>query len=148
MVAGKEEVVIPDAMEQPALRNNLAVKDMGVIAYAGVPLNGKGGHVIGSFCAIESRPREWSEEDLETLRDLRQVCEAYAVLDQAKRRPQAGRRPANVQTSMHVAGKAVIGVKRILARLGDRLQSPDRTELLTILEEQGAHLVALMPDAN
>lgn len=147
VVSGKEEVVIEDANEHSALRSNLAIKDLGVIAYAGVPLSGRGGHVLGSFCAIESKRRAWTEEDLETLRDLGQVSEAYAVLDRAKR--GAGtpsvRGPATLQTSIHVAGKALIGVVRILRRYGNRLEDTERSDLFAIIEEQSRHLVALAP---
>lgn len=149
VVSGREQLVIEDANEHSALRNNLAVKDLGVIAYAGVPLSGRGGHLLGSFCAIESRPRAWTEEDLETLRDLGQVSEAYAVLDQAKHSAATGTvsRPATLQTSIHVAGKALLGVVRILRRYGARLKDSERSDLLAILEEQSAQLVALAPHA-
>jgi GAF domain-containing protein len=148
VVAGKEEVVVEDAHQVPALRNNLAVKDMGVIAYAGVPISTSGGNLIGSFCAIESKPRAWSPEDLETLRDLRQVSEAYAALDQAQRSKRPASSPGNLQTSVHVAGKAVIGAARILRRYGSRMEPADHTDLLAIIEEQGEHLVALAPDPH
>jgi PAS domain S-box-containing protein len=41
-----------------------------VIAYAGVPLVTSRGEVLGSFCAMDTSPRRWTEEELETLRDL------------------------------------------------------------------------------
>ena len=148
VVSSKEEVVVEDAHQVPALRGNLAVKDMGVIAYAGVPISGRGGHMIGSFCAIESKPRAWSPTDLETLRDLRRVGEAYAALDQAQRSARPASRPTDLQTSIHVAGKALIGAARILRRYGSELKEEERSDLLAIIEEQGAHLVALAPDPH
>ena len=148
VVSGKEEVVVEDAHQVPALRANLAVKDMGVIAYAGVPLAGSGGHLIGSFCAIESKRRAWSAEDLETLRDLGQVSEAYAALETAKRGTQPRNRPANLQTSIHIAGKSLVGAARILRRHGASMKEADRNDLLAIIEEQGAHLMALAPAAH
>ena len=63
-------LVIEDAREHPVLRHNLAVPDLGVIAYAGMPLVTSDGHVLGSFCAIDYQPRAWSDEDLATLEEL------------------------------------------------------------------------------
>jgi CheY-like chemotaxis protein len=70
VVSGKEDLVINDATSHPVLKKNLAIRDLGVVAYAGVPLYGKGGEALGSFCAIDSSPREWSEKDLSILREL------------------------------------------------------------------------------
>jgi PAS domain S-box-containing protein len=70
IVSTGEPLVIDDARQHPQLRENLAIPDLGVIAYAGIPLKTADGHTIGTFCAIDSKPRHWSERDLETLRDL------------------------------------------------------------------------------
>jgi signal transduction histidine kinase len=40
------------------------------VAYAGIPLVTSDGSVLGSFCAIDTKPRHWSASDLATLRDL------------------------------------------------------------------------------
>jgi PAS domain S-box-containing protein len=68
------ELVITDARLHPELRHNLAVPDLGVVAYAGIPLVTTDGAMLGSFCAIDTKPRSWSEEDLATLRDLAGVA--------------------------------------------------------------------------
>src|SRR3712207_2992610 len=65
-----EPLIIEDAREHPVLRSNLAIPDLGVIAYAGIPLTTADGQTIGTFCAIDRKPRQWSERELETLRDL------------------------------------------------------------------------------
>jgi signal transduction histidine kinase len=65
-----EPLVIEDAREHPELRHNLAIPDLGVVAYAGIPLRTVDGHTLGTFCAIDTKPRQWSDADLETLRDL------------------------------------------------------------------------------
>jgi GAF domain-containing protein len=36
-----------------------AVIDLGVVAYAGFPIVGSEGHVLGSLCAIDDKPRSW-----------------------------------------------------------------------------------------
>ena len=66
----QDPLVIDDAREHPFLRDNLAIPDLGVVAYAGVPLVTSAGYPLGSFCAIDTRPRVWTSEEIEILRDL------------------------------------------------------------------------------
>lgn len=40
------------------------------IAYAGIPIIDQRGNVLGSFCAIDIKPRTWSETDVEILTTL------------------------------------------------------------------------------
>lgn len=68
VAASQEPLVVSDARQMPLVRENKAIADLGVIAYAGMPLTTPGGQTLGSFCAIDSRPREWTAEELETLR--------------------------------------------------------------------------------
>jgi hypothetical protein len=70
VVGTGEPLVVRDAREHPEVRDNLAIRDLGVIAYAGIPLVTGDGHVLGSFCAIDSSPREWTEREVGILRDL------------------------------------------------------------------------------
>jgi hypothetical protein len=70
VVAAREPIVIDDAREHPLLSSNEAIKDMDVIAYAGVPLIESSGHALGTLCAIDHRPRHWSTREVELLEDL------------------------------------------------------------------------------
>lgn len=70
VVAQAEPLVVDDAREHPLLRHNLAIRDLHVIAYLGVPLVDGGGNVLGSLCAIDSKPRQWSRHQVELLKDL------------------------------------------------------------------------------
>ncbi|MBV9775338.1 MAG: PAS domain S-box protein, partial [Gemmatimonadetes bacterium] len=70
LVVTGEPLILGDAREHPVHRENLAVLEMGAVAYAGVPLRTAEGHVIGSFCAIDTRPREWTDEEVQVLTDL------------------------------------------------------------------------------
>jgi diguanylate cyclase (GGDEF)-like protein len=70
VVANAAPLVIEDAREDPVLRSNLAVRDLGVVAYAGFPIASPAGHVLGSLCAIDSSPRIWDPDQLEAVADV------------------------------------------------------------------------------
>ncbi len=74
VVADQAPLVISDAREDDRLRTNLAIPDLGVIAYAGWPITDHTGEIIGSLCAIDTEPRDWSAYDLEMLEDLAAAC--------------------------------------------------------------------------
>jgi len=63
-------LVVEDARAHPVLKDNLAVTELDVIAYAGVPLVTSDEQVLGSLCVVDSRPRPWSEDQIEVLREL------------------------------------------------------------------------------
>ncbi|MCH1865323.1 GAF domain-containing sensor histidine kinase [Nocardioides sp. CFH 31398] len=76
VVAERAPLVVSDARRDPRLLDNLAIDDLGVVAYAGWPLTNAAGQVVGSLCAIGPEPREWSASDLAGLEDLAQACSA------------------------------------------------------------------------
>ncbi len=63
-------LVVEDARTDERVRNNFAIRDLGVISYLGIPVTSKEGYVMGSLCAINPEPRKWSEQDLNILTDL------------------------------------------------------------------------------
>jgi serine phosphatase RsbU (regulator of sigma subunit) len=74
VVADRRPLVVPDAREDPRLRENLAIADLGVIAYAGWPITDHTGEIVGSLCAIDQEPRHWTGAELEMLADLAAAC--------------------------------------------------------------------------
>ena len=73
--------VVDDARLHPLVRENRAVEELGVVAYAGVPIKSSDGVVLGTLCAIDSKPRAWTEEDISLLSDL-----AGAAMSELERR--------------------------------------------------------------
>jgi GAF domain-containing protein len=69
-VASREPLLVSDAREHPVLRDNLAIRDMGVIAYAGIPLIDKDGFALGTLCVIDSQPRHWTSDQVQLLSDI------------------------------------------------------------------------------
>ena len=60
VVATGHPLVLADARSDDRTCTSLAIGDLGVVAYAGMPLTDSDGHVLGSLCAIDTEPREWS----------------------------------------------------------------------------------------
>lgn len=60
-------LVIEDARVHPLVRENLAIRDLEVVAYAGVPLITAAGHTLGSLCVIDHEPRSWTPDQIDTL---------------------------------------------------------------------------------
>ena len=69
-VARREPLIVDDAREHELLRDNPAIRDMGIVAYAGIPLIDAGGHALGTLCVIDSRPRHWTTHQVQLLSDL------------------------------------------------------------------------------
>lgn len=141
VVSGRETVRVTDAREHKVLRHNGALRDMGVVAYAGVPVISGQGEALGSLCAIEGRPRNWSPDDEATLQDLAHVaeaCIAHATL--VRQPPQAAH---ELDHYVEAAGGAITGAVDILRRHGARLADEDREVLHALIEEHAAHLVQL-----
>jgi hypothetical protein len=69
-VASREPLVVDDAREHAVLRDNPAIRDMGVVAYAGIPLIDAEGNALGTLCVIDSQPRHWTTHQVQLLEDL------------------------------------------------------------------------------
>jgi two-component sensor histidine kinase len=73
VVIDRAPLIVTDAENDPRVCDNLAIPDLGVRAYLGVPLTLASGHVIGSLCAIDTAPRAWSDADLGSLSDVAEI---------------------------------------------------------------------------
>jgi len=74
VVTTGEPLVLADARESALVRDNLAISELGMIAYAGMPLTDVDGQVLGSLSAIDTEPRWWSDAELLALSDLAVMC--------------------------------------------------------------------------
>jgi PAS domain S-box-containing protein len=67
---GADVLAIPDARSDERVGHLPTVTGGLVVAYLGVPLTDGEGHVVGTLCAFDPVPREWSATDVATLRQL------------------------------------------------------------------------------
>ena len=87
VVSTGEQLVVEDARRHPLLRHSTAIRELGWVAYAGVPLVTRDGQTVGSFSVVDKMPRLWSERDIALLKDLA----ASAVTEIELRREMAWR---------------------------------------------------------
>ena len=69
-IASDVPLVINDTQAHPVYSQVPTVRSLGVAAYVGIPLKLSTGEVIGSFCAVDSKPRQWSDRDVRVLSEL------------------------------------------------------------------------------
>ena len=108
---------ITDSRVDSRVAGNPVIDLLGVVAYLGVPVLSDTGEVIGSFCVIDHVPRDWTEEEIDTLRRLgRSVNDQLRLLSTAQtldsvRRDLASQRDqlANILETVPVA---VLSVNR------------------------------------
>lgn len=66
-------LIIADARLNPLLQNNLAIPDLNVVAYLGMPITLDNGLRLGAFCAIDDAPRHWTLTEIDIVRELSRV---------------------------------------------------------------------------
>lgn len=91
VVAGDGVLAVEDTRADPLLRDGPTVSELGIMAYAGVPLTTPAGQPIGTVFVADRRSRAWPPEDLEILHELAQVAGRELVwAERAVRRGRAG----------------------------------------------------------
>jgi formate hydrogenlyase transcriptional activator len=69
-VGSGEPLVVADNRRHPLVGDYPAVTELGLVAYAGIPLVTSQGYALGTFCVLDERPHDWTEEEIEILRVL------------------------------------------------------------------------------
>ncbi len=104
VVAASSPLVIGDARQHPLVSDNRLTLELGIAAFAGVPLALPDGVVIGCLGVFDRQPRGWSDDDLAALTDLatsviseilaRSEQAALAAADDALRKAESVREHA------------------------------------------------------
>ena len=69
-IARRATLQIDDTRADPVFRHVPTVETLGIAAYLGVPMIDDAGHVIGSLCVVDTRPRAWGANDRAALEQL------------------------------------------------------------------------------
>jgi PAS domain S-box-containing protein len=70
VVSTKRPLIVDNARQHPLVFDRLVISDLGIAAYAGMPLITSDGYVLGAFCVADHRTRQWTDDDLEILAEL------------------------------------------------------------------------------
>jgi PAS domain S-box-containing protein len=108
VVTTDQPLIVTDARRHPLVHDNLAIPDIGVIAYAGIPLKTRSGHTLGSFCAIDTQPHDWTSDELDLLRDFAGAALAEIELRIAARETETARH--EWQTLLASSGESIYGM--------------------------------------
>ena len=121
VAATDQPLILADARADDRTCTSLAISELGVVAYAGMPLTDSDGHVLGALCAIDTEPREWSAQELADLADLAAACStelrlriATEVARQAQHQAEAAQNEAehsNAAARIY-AGQARLALER------------------------------------
>jgi sigma-B regulation protein RsbU (phosphoserine phosphatase) len=91
VVRSGRELVVGDAAVDKRTRQNPSVEGMGVLAWAGFPLVAPDGDVLGSFCVVDTRTRDWTARDLDILKTLAAAASREVALRFALKRERQAR---------------------------------------------------------
>jgi two-component sensor histidine kinase len=154
VVTTESMLSVTDAPNDPVVRDNPAISNLGVMAYLGVPLKNSDGQVLGSLCVIDFKTRQWSADDVSALLDL-----GHIVMDEVKLRGEVKRRRAaetqqdfliaelhhrvkntlaTVQAVIQMSLRAATDLKSFSAGINSRIASLANTHTLLSAQHWGA----------
>jgi two-component sensor histidine kinase len=140
IIASKQPLVIVDARKDSILASNSAVVDLGVVSYLGVPITSPGGEVLGSLCAINGSPRDWTQEDLDVMLDLGKIVEDEIELRiEALRAARLAEDNAVLAAEYHHRVKNALAVSAALVQLSRR----DASSIDDLIGKINGRLLAL-----
>ncbi len=80
VVGSGRPLIVKDARAHRWLRKSPAIAELGMVAYAGVPLRTASGHTLGSFFLSDSVPRLWIADERRALEDFARIAEDHIAL--------------------------------------------------------------------
>lgn len=130
-------LIVENAPEFDRVKDNLAIPDLGVIAYLGVPIHDPQGRAIGALCAIDSDPKKWTDEDLKTLEKLALCVDDAIRLRSALKSSEAMREEQSDFTyaMSHDIKAPIFTLKTLLNELGPLFEEDNSEEHALFLEK-------------
>ena len=138
VVTGDEPLVVEDARCDLVLSVNSATVEMGIVAYAGVPIRVEPDETIGSFCAVDMKPRRWDSRELRALTDVATVVQGLTALRQVEWLP-----PLTFdafRTLAGATGRAIEAAMRLHESGKTRVEATEQQALLAIASGLGRDL--------
>ena len=138
VVTGDEALVVEDARRDLLLSASPATVDMGIVAYAGVPIRVAPGETIGSFCAVDMKPHRWDARELQALTDVATLVQGLTALRQMKWLPPLTF--DEFRTLTCAAGRAVEAAMRLYEAGKTQVEAAEQQALLAISSGLGRDL--------
>ncbi|HEX8851826.1 MAG TPA: ATP-binding protein [Gemmatimonadaceae bacterium] len=110
-------LVVDDLREHPALARNVPARELGVVSLVAVPLFAAGADAIGALCAADTKPRQWSEREVDILTEL-----AAAAMTEAELRRELAERTSLAEAMFRQAPAfmaVVRGEEHVLEMVND-----------------------------
>jgi signal transduction histidine kinase len=163
VVESKAPLIVNDAPNDSLVHENLAIRDLGFLAYAGFPITTEDSHTLGSFAAIHGTPHFWTDRELAVLKDIAEAVSAEVDLRRRMRRAENAERALLQLNENLLEGKArsvesektfrhdlrsplqvvSLGITTLL-RSGDFVNAPQLARSLTLIERNVAHAVSII----
>jgi hypothetical protein len=122
VIARGQALIVEDARGDPLIRDNSAVTDFGVVAYAGIPLVTADGQVVGTFCVIDTQPHHWTAEELDILDSL--ARSAMAEIELRAALLESTRQADEARTAREALRAAVRARDEFTASVSHDLKNP------------------------
>lgn len=142
-VESEEPLIIEDARDHPLVRTNMAITDLDVIAYAGFPLITAAGEALGTFCAIDSKPRRWTDDEVAFVREMAasamteiELRTTVRQLEDAHAEAQGTAQTLRELQAISDAALANLGIDDLLRELLSRVTDAVDVEVAAILLER------------
>jgi serine phosphatase RsbU (regulator of sigma subunit) len=133
VIGSGAELIVDDTESDERTQGNPAIELMGVHAWAGFPIRSPEGHVLGTFCAVDTVTRDWTPHDLEVLDTLSHAAAGEIALRiavqesrEATRRAEAAGRQAE-----SAAHQAEVAARQAHAATLEALEVADEAAMLS-----------------
>jgi GAF domain-containing protein len=127
-----------DARADATVAENPAAQQLGVVAYAGVPLRTAGGEAVGTLCAVDYEPHDWTEDELALMADLAESALAELQLLSASRFAARTHERLHALESVSCALATAATPEDVLGTVIGAVERTDAGALWTVAEDESA----------
>jgi hypothetical protein len=138
VITANDDLVVDDARRHMLLCANNLAKEAGIVAYAGVPLLADADETIGSFCAVDMKPRHWAPQELRALHEAADVARGLTAVRQAARLPPVTFE--EFRDMARVTGRAIEAAMRLHEAGKARVEAGEQDGLLSLASDLGRQL--------